>query len=49
MIAYQYHMGNVLGLARRILRWALKLARVCQSSLSSLIAVDHQPIAFDIV
>jgi len=48
MIAYQFK-GNVLGLARRILRWALEFARVCHFSLSSLIAVGHQPIEFDIV
>jgi len=49
MIAYQFHIRNVLGLARRTLQWAMELARVCHFSLPSLIAVDHQPIAFDIV
>jgi len=49
MIAYQFHIRNVLGLARQILQWAMELATVCHFSLPSFIAVDHQPIAFDII
>jgi len=49
MIAYQFHIRDVLGLARQILRWAMELAKVCHFSLPPLIVVDHQPIAFEII